>query len=392
MEHPEPLFTEFSETSKEAWLGKVEKELKGKPFADLEWHLGKKITLPPFFHHDEVEPIVLPARKDQKDNDWEIGEYIDVEEPKQGNQWALEALGGGVEALLYRFKRAVAAKDIEILLNGIEMSYISAHFGFYFSGKEPWAFFDGLAAYLDQKGENNNHLNGSLDFDPILDWVDPPFEQLQQLLDRAGSVLPRFKVFQVNARRFHHGPQFAVKELALTIAKGNAYLQKLQELGTAPEKTNRHLQFSVALSTSYFVEIAKLRALRLLWANVIQAYGIAVENMPPVEAHLAFESQDEDPNTNMIRASTQALAAVIGGVDQLYLAPSDAFKNKSGTSFSRRIARNVQHLLKMESHLAKVKDPAAGSYYLEQLTRLLAEKAWEEFQEIERKGGFMLLV
>ena len=392
MEPAKPLFSEFPEATKEAWLEKVAKELKGKPFSDLEWHLGEQITLPPFFHQNEVEPVVLPVRSNQADNQWEIGEYVDVEDPKQGNHQALQALQGGVEAILFRLKKALTKGDLELLLNGIELSYISTHFGFYFSGKKPWMFFEDLLSYLNSAKVDGSKLRGSIDFDPILDWVDPPFDQLRKVLDQSASLLPGFKILQVNARRFHHGPQNAVKELALTVAKGNEYLRKAQESGLAVETVNRHLQFSVAVSTSYYVEIAKLRALRLLWANTISAYGIPVEDMPTIEAHLAFESQDENPYTNMIRASTQALSAVIGGIDQLYLAPSDTPKEKSGTPFSRRIARNVQHLLKMESHLTKVIDPAAGSYYLEQLTRSMAERAWEQFQEMERKGGFMTLV
>src|SRR5690606_19484509 len=128
------------------------------------------------------------------------------------------------------------------------------------------------------------------------------------------------------------------------------------------------------------------RALKILWANVLEAYGVKVQ-MPFIEVHFAPESQDNNINTNMIRAATQALSAVIGGADRLYVLPANAALGEASMSFTRRIARNVQHLLQMESHVDKVFDAGAGSYYIEKLTNILAEKAWAKFQEIEAGGG-----
>ncbi|MBK9488574.1 MAG: hypothetical protein IPO07_07135 [Haliscomenobacter sp.] len=128
------------------------------------------------------------------------------------------------------------------------------------------------------------------------------------------------------------------------------------------------------------MEIAKLRALRLLWQNVLKAYGVQTSALE-IAAHFAPASQDEHPNTNLIRAATQAMSAVIGGANQLYVLPSNASLHESPTPFTRRIARNVQHLLRLESHLDKVIDPAAGSYYIEKLTEELAHKAWAIFQQ-----------
>ena len=144
----------------------------------------------------------------------------------------------------------------------------------------------------------------------------------------------------------------------------------------------------MAVSTSFFVDIAKLRALRILWANLLDAYGAGDAPLPLLVAHLARETQADDQHTNMIKAGTQSMAAVIGGADRLYVRPADFFNQEPSSSFTRRIARNVQHILKMESHLDRVGDPGAGSYYIEMLTEKLADAAWREFQELEAKGEF----
>lgn len=199
--------------------------------------------------------------------------------------------------------------------------------------------------------------------------------------------MPNFRILQANAQRFHSGPDDSSIELAFTIAKGSEYLARLTALGIPPETVNAHMQFAVSISKSYFVEIAKLRALRLLWANVMKGYG-APGLAPFVVAHFAEESQDENPNSNMIRASTQAMSAVIGGANRLYVLSSNRALNEPSTAFTRRIARNLQHILKMESHLHQAVDPGAGSFYIEKLTDMLAEQAWDKFRQMEAAGEF----
>jgi methylmalonyl-CoA mutase len=162
----------------------------------------------------------------------------------------------------------------------------------------------------------------------------------------------------------------------------------MQERGVAPAEVNRRLQFSMAVSTSYFVEIAKLRAIRLLWSNVLAAYGVEQAAPTTIVAHLAPETQVNDPNTNRIKAATQAMSAVIGGADRFYVLPADIDHKEPSSSSSYRLARNLQHILKMESFFDQVVDPAAGSYYIEKLTDALAESAWKQFQQIEAEGGF----
>ena len=174
-------------------------------------------------------------------------------------------------------------------------------------------------------------------------------------------------------------------------SKSTTFLKRLGEEWIPAAVTNQHLQFSVAISTSYFVEIAKIRALKILWANVLNGFGLAEEPLPPIAAHLAAETQTDEQEYNMIKAATQAMSAAIGGASLLYLPPADLLTQGESSPFTRRIARNVQHLLQMESYLDQVVDPAAGSYYIEHLTQRFCEQAWKKFQQIEAQGGFLKL-
>lgn len=383
------LFAEFPKLTKAQWLAKVEKDLKGKPLADLQWQLEENIRLDPFYHLEEVAPVPIPGAHERPHNHWEIGEYIDVKEPKIANQEAKEGLLGGVEAPLFRLLKTTSADDLKQLLEGIEPTFVSLHFSQRYADKKPWDLFYHLLELLRKTGTDLNQVHGSLDFDPILDWTEAPFEHLGQTILECSESIPHFKVLQINARPFHHGIENTSRELTYTIAKGSEYLAKMIDNGLSAMTICRHLQFSVAISTSYFVEIAKLRALRVLWSEVERAYGVDQPKPAMIEAHLAWESLADDAHDNMIRASTQSMSAVIGGIDRLFVWPSNAGRAESSNAFSRRIARNVQHLLKMESYLDRVVDPAAGSYYVEKLTQRLVEEAWRLFQEIEEKGGFM---
>ncbi|PHN05031.1 methylmalonyl-CoA mutase family protein [Flavilitoribacter nigricans] len=387
MNKTKDLFTEFPETSKADWIAKLEKELKGKSFADLQWQLDEDIKLDPFYHPEDMpqppEPI-FPGGG----NDWEIGEYVFVNDFKAANQQALRALQDGVNALFFQIKHEPTIEELKILLDGIELGYVSTHFAPYYPGKNPVKIFRLLEELLADRPELARSVRGSIDFDPLLDWTDPPLDDLAKYIMLAKDSLPNFSVLQIDAKTYHGGPEDTSRELALAIAKGSEYLAQMQERGVPPLEVNRRLQFSMAVSTSYFVEIAKLRAIRSLWNNVLAAYGVEDAEPITIVAHLAPETQVKDPNTNRIKAATQAMSAIIGGVDRFYVLPADIDHKEPTGPASYRLARNLQHILKMESFFDQVSDPAAGSYYIEKLTDALAESAWKQFQEIEAAGGF----
>lgn len=388
----ENWLSEFPPVSKSEWTARMEKELKGKPLADLNWHLDldDHIITAPFYHPEDQAGAPQPILRNNPDNDWEIGEYIEVQQMDKANQEALEGLQGGVQAPLFQLGRSISDQEMAQLLQGIDVSMISTHFGQYFPGKDPQRLLFQFHRAAQKQGAQVAELKGSIDCDPILDWPEPPFDMQADMIRFTADVMPLFKVIQVNARRLHSGPENTAWELAYTIAKGSEYLAQMGLRGLDAALVNRHLQFSLTVSTGYFVEIAKLRALRILWSNILASYGANADAGCTVEVHLAPETQEKDPNTNLIKAATQVMSAAIGGADIIYVLPSNASLLKPSDAFTRRMARNVQHILKMESHLDRVQDPAAGSYYIESLTDMLVQRAWALFQDVEAKGGYLM--
>jgi methylmalonyl-CoA mutase len=378
-------FDSFDPVSLEAWKEQVVQDLKGKPFEDLKWHLNEEIALEPFYGPESITsggPLPMQAG-------WKIGESISVRDLDSGRSRWQEALESGVEAAILSFRNRPDRKDWASLLEDYPAERMITNLEENFPGRDPLILLERWVKWVSDQGFDKDHLAGSIDFDPILDWAEPPFGKLAEAVRLCESELPGFLCIQINARMFH-GEVYAVdRELALTLAKMSEYLAQLQSYRLDPGRIAARLQLSLSVGTSYFLEMAKLRALRVLWSNLAEAYGIKGAPFPRLMAHLAFESQTEDIHQNMIRASTQAMSAVLGGADQLYVAPANASLKERSTPFTRRIARNVQHILRLEAHIGQVADPAAGSYYIEKLTQVLAEKAWGHFKQIEAEGGFM---
>ena len=387
MEVKNNLFEEFSDVSREEWAAVAEKELRGRPLDDLKWHLGEDVDIAPFYHPDDMGELPAPILSGRRENRWEIGELVDVLDIARDNEALLEGLEGGVEAPLLILPRNLTDDELERLFENVRLDYISTHFTQLFAGKKPQALLRQFHLLLRKWNYDPEIIKGSIDFDPILDWSRPPFAELAEAIHFCEEKMPNFRMLQVNGLRFHSGPENTSLELALIAAKASEYLAQLLEQGISAARADRQMQFTLALSTSFFVEIAKIRALRILWANILKAHG-ATQSAAIIVAHLAQETQGEDVNTNMIKAGTQAMSAVIGGAERLYVRPADFSPKQSGTPFTKRIARNTQHLLRLESHLGWVLDPAAGSYYLEKLTEKLAQSAWHTFQELDARKEF----
>lgn len=392
MEPLQNLFLKFSKPSKEDWLTKVTKDLKGRSISDLDWALEEKIKISAIPSNADISGELPPLTARRTDNNWHIGSYVEVKDMGDANAQVLEELNGGIQAPLFKLRHLPNLEELEILLKDIETGFIAVHFALQHPGKDPAAFFRNLIFYARRHQLDLTAINGSVDFDPLLDWAKPPFQPLARILRFAQQYTPNFKVLQVNGRALHTGAANSSRELALIIAKGVEYLDQLQQFGIDPALTNRHLRFSIANSCSYFVEIAKIRALKILWANVLEAFQLSEQSLPPISAHPARETQTDNAELNMIRATTQAMAAAIGGATTIYVLPANANQNEPSTPFTRRIARNVQHLLQLESSLGEVNDPAAGSYYIEKLTQELCKEAWLQFKDIETKGGYLNFV
>lgn len=362
------MLSEFPPVSKAEWLNQVAKDLKGRPMEELLWTRADGSVFTPFVHADDFQQP--PASLESTDNNWEIVEEIQVSDPVTANRQALEALEGGAESLCFVLHSTPDAATFGQLLDGIYLDYIGLHFAGKAVDTNPGIFLALLESLAAQKGISTTALKGSLAYDPVpvssvVDW-----RYLAELIEYARTKFPQFKLIRVAAS--------ADTNLKDTILHANTYLKNLSEKGLSVSEISQTMEFSIAIGKSYFVEIARIRALKLLWLNLLQAWKAPLK-YPSIAVQYQPETYTDDLYTNMIRATTMAMSAVQGGAARLTVLPYDAGREsqaKYPATFSRRIARNVQHLLKMESALDAVSDPSAGSYYIETLTRQMAEKAW----------------
>lgn len=316
---------------------------------------------------------------------WEAGAYVESGENKDINTYAREELAAGAEALLFRLYQQPDVADIATILQGIPLAEVSLHCSLRYPGQDPAELFRDLVRYLRKAGHDLTTISGSVDFDPLLDWSEPPFPPLVRLLYFVSRWMPQFKVLQVNAAGFNNGIGEADSELALAIAKGAEYLKEIDEKGYSAALADRHLKFAFTLGTSFHGDIAKLRAFRILWAKVLESLGI--ENPPPanVSAHTDITTMQQDEAENRIALQLQALAANLGGADLLFLAPAEGM-HQAATDAGRELSRQVQ----MEAR--NVNSPANAleidEAYLEDLTVGLVKAAWLRFKHIEDQGGF----
>ena len=376
MANHQNLFEQFTATSYEQWLEKVKKDLKGRALDDLHWEIEDGVRLAPFYNPNEVVNSVLPIERST--NNWEIGGIVAHTTLTEANKEALESLRGGIEALQFQLDKPVLAADLERLLAQVETDYISVHFNL--KGLPVIEFVDQLIIFLKQGGKALTSFKGSLCFDPF-EQVNG-LETCAALLKKYGEQFDQFKLIQLQDIE-----ETGISDnLAHLLAKGTELLVQLEEQAVPKALVAKHLKLKLNIGTRFFLDLSKLRAIRLLWANLYEAFEIADSQQPTLSVGFASFSMQENPNQNMIQASTQALAAVIGGAEILFIPPAS---DKEKIAFHNRIARNIQHLLKMESFMDRVVDPAAGSHYIETVTQKLTELAWEKFKAIEQKGGFL---
>jgi methylmalonyl-CoA mutase len=374
------LFSEFTPSSKAEWLAKIERDLKGRSPEDLDWLLpdvsnsqDAPLSISPFAHAEDLATLSEPIIGNRTSNEWAIGENIYVENgEKASNRLALTALMGGVNAPCFVFNDTFPSENqLTTLLEEVEFDYISTFFQEKTENKSPLSFLKVFKKKVEKDGKNPFILRGGIFYDP---FADGRFDVVaaSETVKYAAENFPQFSVLSVNAARFFEDSTHVVDELFQTLKSGELYLNKLTVNGLDGKMINDSMSFRFQVGVSYFIEIAKIRAFKILWGNVLSAYNI--EPTPPlVFASTTAKTYVEDPHTNKIRTTTQAMSAVIGGADMLTLQPTE------DSDFGRRIARNVQHLLGMESYLDKVVDPAAGSYYIETLTNKIAEAVWARF-------------
>jgi len=375
------LFSDFPATSYSQWQEQTTKDLKGKPFEDLFNHTSDGILVGPLYtaenqkHAQGQQPVSATQG-------WVTVEEILVEDAAKANRIALDVLNRGANGLLFYVFDDV---DVERLLDGVLMQHITLHFVVEGDGHTLLKNWLNLA---QRKGISLQSLRGSINTDPIEaaartgNWRDSAEGDLAMLQEVVDASPPGIKSLCVNNNLFANAGATPAQQLGLALAHCNEYITRM---GT--DDVHR-IWLNMAIGGRYFKEIAKFRAMRRLWLFLLNSYGL--KEIPlPLYAETGIRNKTMyDPWVNMLRSTSEGMSAIIGGCDELLLRSYDATYRKP-VPLGYRVARNQQLVLAYESYFGAVKDPAAGSYYIEELTEELAEKGWEVFKSIEAKGGMI---
>lgn len=399
------LFAEFPPVSTEQWEEVITKDLKGADYdKKLVWKTAEGIAVRPYYRAEDLRQVkhadaqvgAFPYVRGAKgDNRWLVRQtYCACTDKEKANAQALDGLMKGVNSLGFCFKGKLSDDDLEILLKGIYLDAVEVNFvGCTCSGT---GLTQKLAAYAQKAGAKLDEVAASIDADPLREMTttgvlaDDAFDRQKNAVV-AAAALKRLRNVGVSGAAIHNAGGTAVQELAFALSMGNEYLAQLTDRGLAVDEVAPRLKFTFAVGASYFIEIAKIRAARMLWANVVSAYRPEKSCAGQMKIHAVTSAWNQtayDAYVNMLRGTTEAMSAAVAGVDSLEVLRFDkAFRAPS--EFSNRIARNTQALLKEEAHFDQVADPAAGSYYIETLTQSIAEEAWKLFKLVEEKGGYV---
>ncbi|MCR8668456.1 methylmalonyl-CoA mutase subunit beta [Aestuariibaculum sp. M13] len=369
------LFSEFDEVSTKQWKQKIQFELNGADYQTLVWHSNEDISVKPFYNADDLKDISQTSNTQA--TAWRICDTVFVNDTEKANKKALKSIHQGAESI----KFIIPNHDISIdaLLTDIDSKKVLLHFELHFLNSD---FVKQLFnAVSDKKSFIHTDIIGKLA--KTGNW----FNNMNSDIDQFKSIAQQTNSFSINATLYQNAGANMVQQLAYALAHANEYLNILDEELTSESKQQTKVIFNIAVGSNYFFEIAKLRALRLLWETLASEYQVKSE------CHILVTPSKRnktvyDYNTNIIRSTTECMSSILGGANTICNLPYDSVFHKSN-SFSERIARNQLLILKHESYFDKVNNPTDGSYYMESLTNQLAEKALALFKDIEVNGGFL---
>jgi methylmalonyl-CoA mutase len=405
----EKLFKDFPPVTTGEWDARIREDLKGADYEKkLVWKTLEGFKVKPYYRSEDLAGLeyldVLPGQfpftrgNRVKANEWHIRQDIFVDDIRTANKKALDILMKGVTSLGFvihpQFEPTL--QETEQLCENIYADAVELNFICYHNSLKVVQYMEKLVKKYNRELEK---IYGSVDFDPLGQYVlkgrfpvsaEASFDLARKMID-AAAHLPKFRVISVNGSYYHNAGATIVEEIAFSLAQGVNYLTQLTERGLSVNDIAPRMKFQFASGSNYFMEIAKFRAARLLWAQIVKAYGCYNEAGARMYIHAASGNWNKtlyDPHVNMLRTTTESMSAIIGGVDSLTVLPFNA-TYETPTEFSERIARNQQLLLKEESYLDQVVDPAAGAYYLENLTDSIVEHVWKLFMEVQEKGSFL---
>lgn len=403
-ENKEKLFDQFPPVSYDEWRKKVETDLKGADFdKKLVWRTNEGFNVQPIYRIEDVEDFKttnsLPGqfpyvRGTRTDNDWYARQEILAEDPKQANADARDVLTRGITSLGFKVTEAA---DVPTLLDDIDLTKVEINLDCC-----PGKAVDvakALVEYIKAQGATEA-FRGSIAFNPLRKALRHGAPLCDCVVSKAVALIevvkdiPTLRVIDVDSAMFCNAGAFIYEELGYALAWGAQWMTALTEAGVSVDEAARRIKFDMGVSSNFFMEIAKFRAGRMLWADIVKQYKPADEAAAKMMVHASTSRYNQtifDAHVNLLRSQTETMSAAVAGVDSITVTPFDA-PYKKPDAFSERIARNQQFLLKEESHMDKVIDPAGGSYYVETLTVSIAREAWKLFLSIDEAGGFFAKV
>ena len=404
-DNKEKLFSDFTAPSAQEWRAKIEVDLKGADYQKkMVWRTNEGFSMEPFYRKEDVDKLPLvnalpgefPYVRGNKaaDNAWHVRQNIKCACPKEANAKALDILDKGVDSLGFCIPAdKLSAEYIEQLLDGIYVECVELNF--HTCQRHSLELARLLDAYFRAKGADLTKIEGSIAFDPLEKLLTKGVDRSALLADGKQIIeifaeYPNFRALAVNAFKLTDAGAYSYQDLGYALAWGNEYLNSLTELGVAPETVAGNLKFNLGINGVYFMEIAKLRAARMLWAQVVAQYTADKEaaKMHVCAYTTTYNQTIFDSYVNLLRSQTETMSAALGGVESIVVRPFD-LPYETPTEFAERIARNQQLLLKDECHFDRMVDVAGGSYFIEELTAALAQQVWKLFLSVEEAGGFL---
>ncbi len=414
--------TSFEKIEYETWKEEATKALKGASFETLFTHTYENITIKPLYTKEDVGSLshlqALPGfspfvRGTEEDGNvlkpWYISQQMNEDDLPTFNKNLKQELEHGQTMISLKITEhhmkgmnAESAlsfqtpNDVRRAFSSIPLTTVPI---FVDAGTCSLPFLSVLYAYFKEENLDLSLLKGTIGMDPIATLVKTGSMQnsLTTLFDAMAFAVgwtkkkaPNIRTILVSSEPYHNGGGSAVSELAFTIASAVEYVHECMKRGLSIEDVAPKITFSFSVGSNFFMEIAKLRAAKIVWATIVEAFGGIPDNQK-INIHAKTSTYTKtfyDPYVNMLRSTVEAFAAALGGVESLHVTPFDE-QRQHPTQFSRRIARNTQLILQQEAFLTKVIDPAGGSWYIESLTNELAQKAYTLFQRVEERGGMI---
>lgn len=371
------FFNEFKKVSKSEWENKIISDLKGKDPSIISIdNKIEELKLSSYYHEEDISKNEVPGNypftrgMNSNRNVWQNGAFILISNEKEANKKALLALNSGADLLV--FKTEKESIDWEIVLKEIQFEYINVQFVI-----ESKREFDSVFEIMNGKSENVQYNIDIVDHFSAEDFnsIANNFKDKQQRFCSVNG----FKTQNIGANTW--------QEIAFCLNIGHDYLLRLMALGFTVDQASACISFNIGVGSNYFFETSKFRALKQLWAKVVHAYNPEHNcshncNITAVIGHV--NKSLNDPYTNLLRQSTEAMSAINGGTNALVIKPYDIYSTNGTSDLSERMALNISNILKEESYFDAVIDPLGGSYSVESSTEAIARKSWSKFQELEK--------